>query len=210
MNNLSLLFLKLSLKNNNYVLNKINLKAKFFIKSFYKNEDFLFTNVLNNINNNILFKFQYFLSDFLYYYKLLIYIYVKNYKVTFTGDESYTNLYIDIYHSKNKYLLPSNLITKKNNSSRIFSNILYNYYFLKFIFSLNLKFLVGNKLKNSKLPNSISKLTLLRSPHIDKKSREQFEILVHKSFISSLNLFDEEISSFLKTKNDSSYIELLF
>ncbi len=30
------------------------------------------------------------------------------------------------------------------------------------------------------LPTKISKFTILRSPHIDKKSREQFEIRTHK------------------------------
>ena len=30
------------------------------------------------------------------------------------------------------------------------------------------------------LPNKIEKFTVLRGPHIDKKSREQFEIRTHK------------------------------
>jgi small subunit ribosomal protein S10 len=30
------------------------------------------------------------------------------------------------------------------------------------------------------LPTKIKKITLIRSPHIDKKSREQFEIRTHK------------------------------
>lgn len=33
------------------------------------------------------------------------------------------------------------------------------------------------------LPTSINKLTVLRSPHVDKKSREQFEIRTHKRLI---------------------------
>ena len=33
------------------------------------------------------------------------------------------------------------------------------------------------------LPTRISRYTVLRSPHIDKKSREQFEIRVHKRLI---------------------------
>ena len=33
------------------------------------------------------------------------------------------------------------------------------------------------------LPTRISKYTVLRSPHIDKKSREQFEIRTHKRLI---------------------------
>jgi len=33
------------------------------------------------------------------------------------------------------------------------------------------------------LPTRISKFTVLRSPHVDKKSREQFEIRTHKRLI---------------------------
>ena len=33
------------------------------------------------------------------------------------------------------------------------------------------------------LPTRISKYTVLRSPHVDKKSREQFEIRTHKRLI---------------------------
>ena len=33
------------------------------------------------------------------------------------------------------------------------------------------------------LPTSIERYTVLRSPHIDKKSREQFEIRTHKRII---------------------------
>ena len=33
------------------------------------------------------------------------------------------------------------------------------------------------------LPTKIEKFTVLRSPHVDKKSREQFEIRIHKRLI---------------------------
>lgn len=33
------------------------------------------------------------------------------------------------------------------------------------------------------LPTKISRFTILRSPHVDKKSREQFEIRTHKRLI---------------------------
>lgn len=36
------------------------------------------------------------------------------------------------------------------------------------------------------LPTQISRYTVLRSPHIDKKSREQFEIRTHKRLIDIL------------------------
>lgn len=37
------------------------------------------------------------------------------------------------------------------------------------------------------LPRRINKFTVLRSPHIDKKSREQFEIRTHKRLIDILD-----------------------
>lgn len=37
------------------------------------------------------------------------------------------------------------------------------------------------------LPTAISKYTVLRGPHIDKKSREQFESRTHKRLLDILN-----------------------
>jgi len=37
------------------------------------------------------------------------------------------------------------------------------------------------------LPRRISKYTVLRSPHVDKKSREQFEVRRHKRLIDILD-----------------------
>ena len=37
------------------------------------------------------------------------------------------------------------------------------------------------------LPNRIEKFTVLRGPHIDKKSREQFELKTHKRVIDILD-----------------------
>ena len=37
------------------------------------------------------------------------------------------------------------------------------------------------------LPTRISKYTVLRSPHVDKKSREQFEMRRHKRLVDILN-----------------------
>ena len=38
-------------------------------------------------------------------------------------------------------------------------------------------------IKRIDLPKKIKKITVIRSPHIDKKSREQFEIRNHKSIL---------------------------
>ena len=37
------------------------------------------------------------------------------------------------------------------------------------------------------LPTKIERYTVLRSPHVDKKSREQFEIRTHKRLIELIN-----------------------
>lgn len=37
------------------------------------------------------------------------------------------------------------------------------------------------------LPTKINKFTVLRSPHVNKKSREQFEMRTHKRLIDILN-----------------------
>ena len=45
------------------------------------------------------------------------------------------------------------------------------------------------------LPTKISRYTVLRSPHIDKKSREQFEIRVHKRLIDILEPTEKTINA---------------
>ena len=37
------------------------------------------------------------------------------------------------------------------------------------------------------LPNRIEKFTILRGPHVDKKSREQFEIRTHKRLLDIID-----------------------
>ena len=48
------------------------------------------------------------------------------------------------------------------------------------------------------LPTRIERYTVLRSPHIDKKSREQFEIRTHKRLVDILNPTGKTIDA-LKT-----------
>ena len=48
------------------------------------------------------------------------------------------------------------------------------------------------------LPTSISKYTVLRSPHVDKKSREQFEIRTHKRLIDILEPTPETMDALMK------------
>lgn len=48
------------------------------------------------------------------------------------------------------------------------------------------------------LPTVINKYCVLRSPHIDKKSREQFEIRTHKRLIDILEPTQQTVDSLMK------------
>jgi len=48
------------------------------------------------------------------------------------------------------------------------------------------------------LPTKINRFTVLRSPHCDKKSREQFEIRTHKRLIDILEPTQNTIDSLMK------------
>ena len=48
------------------------------------------------------------------------------------------------------------------------------------------------------LPTEIRRYTVLRGPHVDKKSREQFEIRTHKRLIDILEPTQNTIDSLMK------------
>jgi small subunit ribosomal protein S10 len=48
------------------------------------------------------------------------------------------------------------------------------------------------------LPIRIERYTVLRSPHIDKKSREQFEIRTHKRLIDILEPTQQTVDALMK------------
>lgn len=48
------------------------------------------------------------------------------------------------------------------------------------------------------LPTKIQKYCVLRSPHIDKKSREQFEIRVHKRLLDILEPTQQTLDALMK------------
>src|SRR5947207_4160967 len=48
------------------------------------------------------------------------------------------------------------------------------------------------------LPTSTNKWTVLRSPHVDKKSREQFEIRTHKRLIDIFEPTPQTVDALLK------------
>ena len=48
------------------------------------------------------------------------------------------------------------------------------------------------------LPTKIEKFCVLRSPHVNKKSREQFEIRTHKRLIDIINPNEDTIEALMK------------
>ena len=48
------------------------------------------------------------------------------------------------------------------------------------------------------LPTSCNRWTVLRSPHVDKKSREQFEIRTHKRLLDLLQPTPETVDALMK------------
>ena len=48
------------------------------------------------------------------------------------------------------------------------------------------------------LPTALNKLTVLRSPHVDKKSREQFEIRTHKRLLDILEPTPQTVDALMK------------
>jgi small subunit ribosomal protein S10 len=48
------------------------------------------------------------------------------------------------------------------------------------------------------LPTKISKYTVLRSPHVNKKARDQFEMRTHKRLIDIINPTSDTINALMK------------
>lgn len=48
------------------------------------------------------------------------------------------------------------------------------------------------------LPTDIKKFTVLRSPHVDKKSREQFEMRTHKRLLDIIDPTPQTIDALMK------------
>ncbi len=48
------------------------------------------------------------------------------------------------------------------------------------------------------LPTRISRYTVLRSPHVDKKSREQFEVRTHKRLLDIIDPTPQTVDALMK------------
>lgn len=57
------------------------------------------------------------------------------------------------------------------------------------------------------LPNRCRRFTVLRSPHVDKKSREQFEIVTHRRILDIIAPSDQTMDALMKI-NISSGVDV--
>ena len=58
------------------------------------------------------------------------------------------------------------------------------------------------------LQSNIETYTVLRSPHVDKKSREQFEIRTHKRIIDISELTPQTVNALMKLKFTGICVEI--
>ena len=59
------------------------------------------------------------------------------------------------------------------------------------------------------LPTSINKYTVLRGPHIDKKSREQFEMRTHRRLVDILEPTAQTVDALMKLELAAGvYVEI--
>lgn len=61
------------------------------------------------------------------------------------------------------------------------------------------------------LPNKRKCFTVLRSPHVDKKSREQFELIAHKRILDIVHPSDKTMDALMKLNISSGvYVEIKY
>jgi hypothetical protein len=208
------ILIKLLLRNKLYWANKLALNSKIVIKSFYKNSESVLLNSLVKTNAILLENINTLLRTYLFIYRILLFnqlhnITLNKYSVSGCTLLKYDNI-SDLYSSR-KILTTSiystiNFVGSFGMNVCTFYNIFYNIYF-NILYLLNTKLLYKYNWRLSKLPKHSEKITVLRSPHIDKKSREQFEILTHKSSMIGFNLLTID---FLKNQSDNNYIEYIY
>jgi len=106
--------------------------------------------------------------------------------------------------------LLNNLVNNFISSYHNLVSVLYNYKVTTLLYRSCL--LITNKNNNrynfAHLPTSRSKITLIRSPHIDKKSREQFEKAVHLKVVT-LPFFWYSLLDNIQVLRDLFYIDSL-
>ncbi len=151
-----------------YFLKKIFMYKKFFLFFFLKR---LFLNLFNQLKS---------IYSFLVLKK-------KNYFIS-----NYSNLFIKESLFSDSFCT----LKQKNNLNYNFNNTISIYYIMLFSKLFFFMFKSAN-LSYFSLPIKKNKYTILRSPHIDKKSREQFELKHSYIVLNELSLFSFANNMFL-------------
>ncbi len=151
-----------------YFLKKIFMYKKFFLFFFLKR---LFLNFFTQLKA---------VYSFLLLKKKIYYI--SNYSSVFTKESVFSDSFT--------------LLKKRENYSFNFSNLFSLYYLMLFSKLFFFMFKSVN-LSYFSLPIKKNKYTILRSPHIDKKSREQFELKHSYIVLNELSLFSFANNMFL-------------
>lgn len=209
------IFIKLLLRNKTYWANRLNLHSKVVIKSFYKNSELLLLNSMKNINALLLETINNSLNSYSFINQILLFSLLHNnllskyyvHSTKLIKSDSVSDM-----SSNSSIIIPSNydnISMLSNHNTNILYHLIFSVY-INIINVLNSKFLYKFDWTLSKLPKHSYKYTVLRSPHIDKKSREQFEILTHKSLISGLNLLSSYSIDYIKNKSNNEYIEYMY
>lgn len=153
-----------------YFLKKVFMYKKFFLFFFIKR---LFLNLFNNIKSTYSFlllnKSNYLINDYFY---------------SFIKEGTLNDLF---FCTKEKYNFSLNL--NFNNVISMYYLMLFSKLFFFMFKSVNLSYF--------SLPIKRNKFTILRSPHIDKKSREQFELKHSYIVLNELSLFSFTNNMFL-------------
>lgn len=209
------IFIKLLLRNKIYWANRLNLHSKIVIKSFYKNSESSLLSSMRSINALLLKSISNSLNSYSFINQILLFSFLHNNLLSKYYMSGSTFLKSDSvsYMSSNTGIVSTfnvgNNFLSSNTNAGILYHVLYSVY-VNFINVLNLKLFNNFNWTLSRLPNNSSKYTVLRSPHIDKKSREQFEIITHKSLISGLNLLSSDSINYIKSKSNNEYIEYIY
>lgn len=211
------ILIKLLLRNRYYWAGKLNLHTKIVIKSFYKNSEEMLLSSMKKINLLLLEIINLSLRNSSFINKMLLFSMLQNKllcRFNTIGSNIVVSDSISSISTYNSVIVPNLSISYSITPSNYKDiNLLYsiiNNIHLSILNVLSSKLLYNFNWKLSKLPNSSEKITVLRSPHIDKQSREQFEIVTHKSNISGLNLLNGFGLDYIKNKSNSDFIEYVY
>nr|NP_066518.1 ribosomal protein S10 [Naegleria gruberi]AAG17796.1 ribosomal protein S10 [Naegleria gruberi] len=153
--------------------------------------------------------FFYFLKKIFMYKKFFLFFFLKRlftnlfvqlksiYSFLVLKKENYNIINYSNFFTKESFFSDSfNILKNKNNLNFNFNNLFSIYYTMLFAKLFFFMFKSAN-LSYFSLPIKKNKYTILRSPHIDKKSREQFELKHSYLVLNELSLFSFANNMFL-------------